>query len=121
MIFYSFNQLNNFLIFLFCGIILGLIYNIFEIIFILNYQKKLKNIVFNGIFYVFFALFFIFLINIFNFGLFSITLTLSIILGFLWFKTVSKKLVVFLKNKCYTLFKKNFKGQKCKNKKKLKH
>ena len=121
MIFYSFNQLNNVLIFLFCGIILGFIYNTVEIIFLINYQKKIKYIVFNSIFYVFFALFFIFLINIFNFGLLSFSLLASIILGFLWFKAVSKKLVVFLKNKCYTLFNKNSKGTKCKTKKKLKH
>ena len=122
MIFYSFNQLNNFLIFLFLGIIFAFINTTLEIIFTLKHQKKLKNIVFYSIFYIFFAIFFIFLLNFFNFGLFSITLLLSIILGFVWFKFVSKNLVVFLQNKWYTIISKNKKEPKCKPiKKKLKH
>jgi len=122
MIFYSFNQLNNFLIFLFCGIILGVINIVLEIIFTLKYAKKIKNIVFYSIFYIFFAIIFIFLLNFFNFGLFSTTLLLSIILGFVWIKYVSKNLVVFLINKWYNIISKNKKEPKCKqNKKKLKH
>lgn len=105
MIFSSFNQLNNILIFIFLGIILGLIYCLIEIIFLLNLQKKLKNITINSVFYIFFALFFVFLINIFNFGIFSISLLLALILGFIWIKTLCKKLVVFLKNKWYNIFK----------------
>lgn len=121
MIFYSFNQLNNVLIFIFFGLILCFIYNIFEIVFLLNLQKKLKNVILNSVFCVISALFFIILSNIFNFGLFSITLLMGSVFGFIWFKFVSKNLVVFLKNKCYTIFNKTRKGTKCKPiKKKLK-
>jgi len=106
MIFYSFNQLNTFLIFLFFGLFLELFYNILEIVFLLNSQKKLKNIIINSVFYIIFALFFVILLNIFNFGLFSIVLTATYVLGFIWLKIVSKKLVVFYQEKWYNVLNK---------------
>lgn len=41
------------------------------------------------------------LLNIFNFGTFSITLTAAAVLGFIWMNFTSKKLVVFLEVLCY--------------------
>lgn len=106
MIFSSFNQVNNVLIFIFFGIVLCLFYITLEILFLLNFKKIFKNIIFNTFFYIFFAIIYIFLINIFNFGLFNIVLLGAFILGFIWFKIASKNLVVFLKNKWYTIISK---------------
>ena len=103
MIFYTINQLNNFLIAIFFGFIFGSIKNIFDVVYLLNSQKKIINILINTIFYTFFTCFFVFFINIFNFGLLNIVLLLSFILGFVWCKIVFKKTVVFCKNKWYNV------------------
>ena len=106
MIFSTFNQLNCFLLFLYFGIILGLISKIFFILFLNKFQKIIiKNIIF-AIFYTFFSIFFVFLINFYNLGQFSYALILAYILGFLWFNFLSKNLVVFLENKWYTIIRK---------------
>lgn len=113
MIFSTINQFNCFLIFLFFGIISNLIYSLFSIIFIKNYQKKFKNIIFDTIFYVFLMIFLIFLINFLNFGKLSFSILLAFILGFYSSKILTKNLVVFLQNKWYTIFNKIFpKGAK---------
>ena len=101
MIFSTFNQLNNFLIFIFVGLLMAFFYSILEICFLINFKKKLKNIIFNSVFYIFFAVLFVILLNIFNFGKFNISLLLATIGGYVWFRNASKNLVVFLKNKWY--------------------
>ena len=67
MIFYSFNQLNNFLIFIFSGFVVAIFNSVLEIIFLINSKKNLKNIVYRCIFYIFFAILFIFLLNLFRY------------------------------------------------------
>lgn len=106
MIFSTFNQLNCFLIFIFFGALFGCFANVIFVIFLKEYQKNALKIIFDAIFYSFFAILFIFLINIFNFGKYSFVLLIAIILGFLFIQEVSKNLVVFLQNKWYNLLKK---------------
>lgn len=101
MIFSTLNQLNCFILFLFCGIILGIFYLIFSILFLKKHQKIFQKIIFEGIFYTFFSIFYVFLINFFNFGKISYVLIIGYILGFLWIKKVLQNLVVFLTNKWY--------------------
>lgn len=114
MIFYSFNQFNCFLIFIFCGIICCLIYDLFNLIFLIKFQKKFKKIIFDSIFYCFFNIFLIFLINFLNFGKINFSILLGFILGFSLTKKSNKNLLVFLENKWYNIFNnKNNKG--CKN------
>lgn len=108
MIFYSFNQLNCFLIFIFYGIICCLIYNVFNLIFLIKFQKKFKKIIFDSIFYSFFNIFLIFLINFLNFGKINFSILLGYILGFYLTKKSTKNLLVFLENKWYNIFTKNF-------------
>ena len=113
MIFSTINQFNCFLIFLFFGIIFNLIYNLFSILFLKKYQKKLKIIIFDAIFYSFLSIFLIFLINFLNFGKLSFSILLAFILGFYLSNILTKKLVVFFQNKWYTIFNKIFpKGEK---------
>lgn len=101
MIFSTLNQLNCFILFLFCGIILGIFYLIFSILFLKKYQKIFQKIIFEGIFCTFVSIFYVFLINFFNFGKISYVLIIGYILGFLWIKKVLQNLVVFLTNKWY--------------------
>lgn len=105
MIFQTQNQLNCFFIFIFFGIITGIIFNISNLIFLKNYQKKLIKLILNTVFYSFFYIFFVFFINFFNFGNFSISLLLAYILGFTLSKRLSFKLIVLLKKKWYTIIK----------------
>ena len=122
MIFFTLNQFNCFLIFIFFGIILNLIYNLFSILFLKNFQKKLKIIIFDTIFYSFFNIFLIFLINFLNFGKPSFTLLTSSYLGFYLTKRLYINLVVFLEKKWYTIVNKNYskrKTRKCKQTEKL--
>jgi hypothetical protein len=98
MIFETQNQLNLFFVFLFFGFIAG----IFYLIFLINFHKKLLNLLKNILFYSFFFIFFVFLLNFFNFGKFSLTLFSSYICGYLWIIFILRKLVVILKIKCYT-------------------
>ena len=122
MIFFTLNQFNCFLIFIFFGIILNLIYNLFSILFLKNFQKKLKIIIFDTVFYSFFNIFLIFLINFLNFGNLSFTLLASSYLGFYLTKRLCKNLVVFLEKKWYTIVNKNYskrKTRKCKQTEKL--
>lgn len=113
MIFNTLNQFNCFLIFLFFGIISNLIYSLFSILFLKNYQKKIKIIIFDTIFYSFLMIFLIFLINFLNFGKLSFSILLAFICGFLSLKILTKNLVVFLENKWYTTYNKIFpKGAK---------
>jgi len=107
MIFYSFNQLNNVLIFIFLGIVVSIIKTIINLLFLLNFSKKIKNIAINCIFYMFFTCFFVILLNIFNFGFLNITLFLSYLIGYIWFKSVTKNLVAFYQKKWYTNINKN--------------
>jgi len=108
MIFNTINQFNCFLIFLFFGIIFNLIYNLFSILILKKYQKKLKIIIFDTIFYSFFSIFLIFLINFLNYGKFSFSILAATIIGFLLNNMLTKNLVVFLENKWYTLYNKLF-------------
>lgn len=101
MIFSTQSQLNAFLIFIFCGAIVGLCSAFLSIIFLRNYQKKIVKIVFSAIFYSFFGIFFVFLLNFFNFGKFSVVLVCAYIVGFRWIKNITKKLVVILQNSWY--------------------
>lgn len=103
MIFSSFNQVNCFLVFLFFGIILGLIDCIISVIFLKKYQKKFIIPIFDAVFYTFFSILFVFLLNIYNFGEFSIVLVLAYILGFYWIKKQLKNLVAFLSLKWYNV------------------
>ena len=116
MIFQTQNQLNCFLIFIFFGIILGIIFNFYNLIFLKNYQKKLTILILNTIFYAFFYIFFVILINFLNFGHFSTTLFFSYILGFITSKRLSFNLVVIFEKKWYTIIKLLFKKQQNKRK-----
>lgn len=120
MIFKTNLQLNCFLIFLFFGIIIGFISNCYDLIFLKNYQKKLKKIVFDCIFYVFFSIFYVFLINYFNFGHYSIALILSYIFGFWIAKTLLRKTVVILQSKWYNKINILIKSKKIKKQRKTK-
>lgn len=106
MIFSTLNQLNCWLIFLILGFCFAIIYDLFyTLLKIKKPHKKLKNIkkiLFESIFFSFFSIIFIFLLNYFNFGELSIALIFASILGFLWMSKLIKNLVVFFKNKCYT-------------------
>ena len=115
MIFLTNNQLNCFLVFLFFGIICGIIYQLFCIIFLKKYQKNIIKSVFNGIFCTFFCIFYIFLINFFNFGKFPLALILAFLVGFFWIEKLLRNLVVFLQNKWYTCIKRR-KNEKSNNK-----
>lgn len=101
MIFSTFNQLDCFLIFLFYGIISGLISNLFSAFFLIKQSKKYKKIIFDAFFCSFHAIKFNFLINFYNLGKFSIVLAISYLVGILWIELTSKNLVVFLSNKWY--------------------
>ena len=105
MIFSTLNQLNCFILFIFCGIIFGIIYSIFSIVFLKKYQKIFQKIIFEGIFYTFFSIFYVFLINFYNFGKISYVLILAYGVGFVWLKKVLQKLVVFLTDKWYNSIK----------------
>ena len=94
MIFSTLNQFNNFLIFIIFGL------NIFYTIFLIdknieikqNKLKFLKICIFDTIFYGFFSVFFIFLLNFYNFGMFSFALLLAILIGYFWQNFLTKKL-----------------------------
>ena len=101
MIFSTLNQLNCFILFLFCGLIFGIFYLIFSVLFLKKYQKIFQKIIFEGIFYTFFAIFYVFFINFYNFGKISLVLIFAYILGFLWTNKLGKNLVVNLENKWY--------------------
>ncbi len=102
MIFSTQNQLTSIIIFIFFGIVVGIISILYFIFFVNNFQKKLIKLINLTIFYAFFNIFFIILLNFFNFGIFSITLLLSYILGFCWIKKLLHKSVVILEKKWYT-------------------
>ena len=106
MIFSSLNQVNCFLLFLFCGIILGLISQIFFTLTLKKYQKIYLKIIFDTIFYAFFSIIFCFLINFFNFGQYSFALIMSYLLGDIWKKNIDKNLIVFLETKWYNIINK---------------
>lgn len=101
MIFSTQHQLNCVLIFIFFGIISGLIYSFFCVLFLKKYQKKLIKLLFLSIIYSFFSIFFIFLINFFNFGKFSLTLFLSHLTGFSTTVLLLRKLVVIFEKLWY--------------------
>lgn len=103
MIFSTFNQLNIFLVFLFFGIIFGLIANMFFTLNIINFSKNIKKTILNSIFYVIFAVFFVNFLIYFNFGKFSFVLLCGYVFGYLWSRNTSKNLFAFLENKWYNL------------------
>ncbi len=105
MIFSTINQLNCFLIFLVFGFLCAIIYNLFFIIFCINFSKDFKKIIFQSIIFSTFSIFFVFLLNYFNFGKISIALFLAFVVGFFWFNKLAKNLVVFLSLKWYTILK----------------
>ena len=105
MIFSTQNQLNCFILFIFCGFIAGIIFNVFSFLFLKKYQKIFQKIIFDGIFYAFFSIFYVFLINFFNFGKISLVLIFGYVMGFIWAIKVLSKLVVFFSDKCYNHFK----------------
>ena len=101
MIFSTLNQVNCFLIFVFLGIIFSIIYDALFILFLKKHRKKFANYTFDTIFYAIFSCFFVIFKNIFNFGLFSFSLLLACSIGFVWTKSTTKNLVVFLEEKWY--------------------
>ena len=101
MIFQTQNQLNCVFIFIFFGIIVGLISIFYFLFFLEKYQKNLIKILINTVFYAFFSVFFAILINYFNFGKFSIVLFVLYSIGYVWIRILSGKLVVFLQNLWY--------------------
>ena len=101
MIFSTFNQVNCFLIFLFFGIIIGLISKLFFTLILKNYKKIFKKNVFYTIFYTFFSIIFVFLINFYNLGQFNYALIIAYLLGYFYFLFISKNLFAFLENKWY--------------------
>ena len=111
MIFSTLNQFNNFLIFIIFGLIFGLIRNIFYTIFLIeknieikqNKLKFLKICIFDTIFYGFFSVFFIFLLNFYNFGMFSFALLLAILIGYFWQNFLTKKLFAKLFKMWYNI------------------
>ena len=107
MIFSTLNQFNCFVSFLFFGILVGLIYNLFCILFCKKYLNFYQKNIFFCIFSAFFIVFFTFLKNYFNFGIFSLSLFAFYFMGFLWCCKLLKNLVVFFSNKWYTLLKKH--------------
>jgi len=120
MIFSTQNQLDCFLIFLFFGILFGFILSLFDLIFFRKNEKIIIKNITNCIFSAIFLIFFTILLNIFNFGKFSLTLLFSISFGLLAFKRLVSNLVVFLQNKCYNVFKsKPRRTKKCKVKREL--
>ena len=105
MIFSTLNQTNCFICFLFFGLLTGILFNLFLIIFFVKYLKKYQKNIFFCIFFAFFIIFFAILINIFNFGKFSITLFLAYIISHFWSRKLTTNLVVFFSNKCYNVIK----------------
>ena len=105
MIFQTQHQFNCLIIFLFAGLIFGVIFTIFFCLINLKNQKKLTKIIFDSVFYLIFGVFFIFFINFFNFGKFSLTLLFAYIIGFKWIKILIQKSVVIFFDKCYTKIK----------------
>lgn len=103
MIFSTFNQVNCFLIFLFFGIIIGLISKLFFTLILKNYQKIIIKNIFYTVFYTFFSIFFVFLINYYNLGQFNYALIISYLLGYFYFLYISKNLFAFLENKWYNM------------------
>lgn len=120
MIYETQNQINNILIFIFCGILFGIFSIIYFSLFLKNYQKKLIKIIFDTIFYAFFTIFFVFLINFFNLGCFSFVLLLTFTCGFLWSKSLTQNLVVILEKRWYTIVNKTFTKLKLKFKRRNK-
>ena len=115
MIFSTSSQVNTFLIFIFCGIIFEIFQSFISAIFLLNRQKNLIKSLFLCVFYVFFSVFFIILINFFNFGNFSITLTVATLIGKIVTNFCCKKSFVILENLWYTTLRKHTKEKKIKN------
>ena len=115
MIFESNNQLNNLLIFVFIGILVGIISIFYFLFFAAKFQKKPIKLIFFTVFYLFFTVFYVFLINFFNFGKFSFVLFFAFMIGYIWIRQLTSNLVVILENKWYTtlnkLFKHNFKRE----------
>lgn len=109
MIFETQNQLYCFFIFLFFGIVLGIISIIYFLFTLLNFQKKLLKNIFLTVFYAIFSVFFVFFINFFNFGKFEVAPLIAYLIGFIWIKTLFKNLLVILENKWYNTLKKIFK------------
>lgn len=106
MIFSTFNQLNCFLIFIFLGIICAVVFDLFSIIFLKKYQKNFLKLLFDTIIYGFFSVIFIIFENIFNFGIFSLSLVLAFLIGFIFTCHLNIKLVVFLEDKWYNVINK---------------
>ena len=106
MIFQTQNQIYCFFIFIFFGIILGLISILFFSFTLIKFQKNLIKTIFLTIFYSIFAIFFVILLNFFNFGKFNIVPLFAYIIGFLWIKQLLKNLLVIFQNKWYNIFNK---------------
>ena len=120
MIFQTQNQLNSLMIFSFAGIVIGLFSIIYFLFFTVIFQKKLiKNIII-AVFYAFFSIIFVILINLFNFGTFSLSLLASFISGLLLIRFSLKNLVVILEKKWYTKINNIFKKLKSNIKRKPK-
>lgn len=109
MIFQSNNQASNLIIFLFWGIIIGIVAIFYFLFFVKNFQKKLIKLIIFAIFYSFFIIFFVFLINFLNFGKFSFVLLFSFCVGYIWVKKLTHKLVVIMEKRWYTILNKLFK------------
>ena len=54
---------------------------------------------------MFFSVFFVIFLNLFNYGIFSLTLLLFYILGFYWIVRATNKTVVIFENKWYNTIK----------------
>lgn len=101
MIFSTQNQLNSVLIFIFWGIIIGILSEVLSVLFFKNHQKKLIKLLFLTVFYAFFSIFFIFLINFLNFGKFSFVLLICYLSGYKFLKHHVCKIVVIFEKAWY--------------------
>jgi len=116
MIFSTQHQLITTLIFVFCGILSGLILSTLNILFCINFYKKLLKNIINCILSLFFCIIFTYFLNFFNFGKFSLVLVFAYIFGFWLIKNLLKQLVVILENLWYNKIKKIFKFKRKSNK-----
>ena len=116
MIFSTINQLNLFILYIFFGVIVGVIFQLFFILFLKNYQKLWQKIIFDTIFCSIFCIFFVILSIFYNFGQFSYVLLIAYLVGYFWIKKLSKKIVVKVQKKWYTLLIRKFKNEKSKHK-----
>ena len=104
MIFFSANQLYSFCLISACGIIFGLICGVLGVDFVEKHQKNIINFIFKFILSLFFSIFLIFSINLFYFGDFNIVIISAFILGFIWCRKTTQKMLDFFEIKFYHVY-----------------